>query len=315
MKILVTGGCGYVGTQLVKKLLKLNCKVVVMDTMWFGDFLKPNKNLKKIKLDIRDINKISLKNIDTIIHLAAIANDPMSELDHSLSWDIGTLSTFNLLQLAKKSKVKNFLYASSGSVYGVKKERFVHEGLNLDPISLYNKTKMCSERVVLSFKEDLNVKIIRPATVCGYSPRMRFDVSVNALTSSAFLNKKITVQGGDQIRPNIHIDDLTDLYLYFLEKKTKGIIFNAGFENLTIKKIAKTVQKHVDSDIIFQKNVTDPRSYRLDSSKLLKTGFKPKKKVEDAIQELHEMFLNKKIKNNPSFYSIKWLKNNELFRK
>jgi nucleoside-diphosphate-sugar epimerase len=174
---------------------------------------------------------------------------------------------------------------------------------------------MCSERVVLSFKEELNVKIIRPATVCGYSPRMRFDVSVNALTSSAFLNKKIIVQGGDQIRPNIHIDDLTDLYLYFLEKKTKGIIFNAGFENLSIRKIAKTVQKHVKSDIIFQKNVTDPRSYRLDSSKLLKTGFKPKKKVEDAIQELHEMFLNKKIKNNPSFYSIKWLKNNELFKK
>ena len=146
MKILVTGGCGYVGTQLVKKLLKLNCKVVVMDTMWFGDFLKPNKNLKKIKLDIRDINKISLKNIDTIIHLAAIANDPMSELDHSLSWDIGTLSTFNLLQLAKKNKVKNFIYASSGSVYGVKKERFVHEDLNLDPISLYNKTKITTKK-------------------------------------------------------------------------------------------------------------------------------------------------------------------------
>tara|TARA_B100000989_G_scaffold294820_1_gene274635 strand:+ start:232 stop:1179 length:948 start_codon:yes stop_codon:yes gene_type:complete len=315
LKILVTGGCGYVGTQLVKKLLKLNCKVIVIDTMWFGDFLKPNKNLKKIKLDIRNTNKIPLKNIDTIIHLAAIANDPMSELDHSLSWDIGTLSTFNLLQLAKKYKVKNFIYASSGSVYGVKKEKFVHENLNLDPISLYNKTKMCSERIVLSFKNEMNVKIIRPATVCGYSPRMRFDVSVNALTSSAFLNKKIIVQGGDQIRPNIHIDDLTDLYLYFLEKKIKGIIYNAGFENLSIKKIAKTVQKHVNSEIIFQKTILDPRSYRLDSSKLLKTGFKPKKKVEDAIQELHEMFLNKKIKNNASFYSIKWLKNNELFKK
>ncbi len=315
MKILVTGGCGYVGTQLVKKLLNFNCKVVVVDTMWFGDFLKPNKNLKKIKLDIRDINKISLKGIDTIIHLASIANDPMSELDHSLSWDIGTLSTFNLLQLAKKSKVKNFIYASSGSVYGVKKERFVHENLNLDPISLYNKTKMCSERIILSFKKEFNVKIIRPATVCGYSPRMRFDVSVNALTSSAFLNKKIIVQGGDQIRPNIHIDDLTDLYLYFIEKKTNGIIFNAGFENLSIKKIAKTVHKHIPSEIIFQKNITDPRSYRLDSSKLLKTGFKPKKKVEDAIHELHEMFLKKEIKNNPSFYSIKWLKKNELFKK
>ena len=315
MKILVTGGCGYTGTRLVEKLLKLDCKVLVLDTMWFGDFLKPNKNLKKIKLDIRNLNKISLKNIDTIIHLAAIANDPMSELDHSLSWEIGTLSTFNLLQLAKKSKVKNFIYASSGSVYGIKKERFVHENLNLDPISLYNKTKMCSERIVLSFQKDMNVKIIRPATVCGYSPRMRFDVSVNALTSSAFLNKKIIVQGGSQIRPNIHIEDLTDLYLFFLEKKTKGIIFNAGFENLSIKQIAKMVQKNIPSEIIFQKNVNDPRSYRLDSSKLIKTGFKPKKRVEDAIKELHEMFLKKKIKNNPKFYSIKWLKNNELFKK
>ena len=144
---------------------------------------------------------------------------------------------------------------------------------------------------------------------------MRLDLTVNMLTFQALKKKEITVFGGKQKRPNIHIDDLTDLYLYFIEKKTNGIIFNAGFENLSIKKIAKTVHKHIPSEIIFQKNITDPRSYRLDSSKLLKTGFKPKKKVEDAIHELHEMFLKKEIKNNPSFYSIKWLKKNELFKK
>ncbi len=315
MKILVTGGCGYVGTILVQKLLKLKCKVTVLDTKWFGDFLKPHKNLKKIKYDIRNIKNYSFKNYDTIIHLASIANDPMSELDHSLSWDVGTLSTFNILQQARKDKVKNFIYASSGSVYGVKKEKFVHEKLKLEPISLYNKTKMCSERIILSFKNDMNIKIIRPATVCGYSPRMRFDLSVNALTSSAFFKKRITVHGGSQIRPNIHIEDLSDLYIYILEKKTNGIIFNAGFENLSIKKIAQTVQKFIDSEIVFQKNTNDPRSYRLDSSKLLSTGFKPKKKVSNAIAELHQMFLEKKIKNNPSFYSIKWLKKNELFKK
>ena len=166
--------------------------------------------------------------------MANIANDPAVELNPTLSWEVNVLAGQQLIDKAVKSGVSQFIFASSGSVYGIKKERFVHEDLNLDPISLYNKTKMCSERVVLSFKEELNVKVIRPATVCGYSPRMRFDVSVNALTSSAFLNKKIIVQGGDQIRPNIHIDDITDIYLHFIDYPKHTGVFNAGFENITV---------------------------------------------------------------------------------
>lgn len=308
MKILVTGGCGYVGTVLIKKLLKKNYKVISVDTKWFGDYLPKHKNLKNMKKNILDINEKDLKNVDIIIHLASIANDPMSLLDKNLSWEVSCLGTYNLMRYAKKNKVKKVIYASSSSVYGIKKEKKVSENLLLRPISLYNKAKMITEKVVESFKDNIDYVIIRPATVCGFSPRMRYDVTVNALTLSALINKKIVVNGGNQIRPNIHIDDMVDLYLFLIEnKKIKNETFNAGFENLSINKIAKLVAKKTKTKIFKNKNF-DPRSYRVDSNKLLKTGFSPKKNISNAIDELIFKFNENNLKIEPNFFSVKWLK-------
>ncbi len=314
MKILVTGGCGYTGSVLIPKLLKLGHKVICIDTMWFGNFLEKNKNLSIYKNDIRNIDKINFKGVNTIIHLASIANDPMSELDKNLSWETSSLATMQLIEKAIKNGVKRIIYASSGSVYGIKKEMRVTEDLFLKPISLYNKVKMITERVLLSYKNKINIYIVRPATVCGFSKRMRFDVTVNALSYSALKNKIINVNGGSQIRPNIHIDDLTDLYIFFLKKSKKFCgIYNAGFENLSILNIAKKVQKEIPCKIKVIKKNFDPRSYRLDSSKLLKIGFKPKYGIINAIKEIKLKFNKKQIKNNPKFYSILWLK--ELINK
>lgn len=308
MRILVTGGCGYVGTVLIKKLLKKNYKVISVDTKWFGDYLPKHKNLKNMKKNILDINEKDLKNVDIIIHLASIANDPMSLLDKNLSWEVSCLGTYNLMRYAKKNNVKKVIYASSSSVYGIKKEKKVSESLLLRPISLYNKAKMITEKVVESFKDNIDYVIIRPATVCGFSPRMRYDVTVNALTLSALINKKIVVNGGSQIRPNIHIDDMVDLYLFLIEnKKIKNETFNAGFENLSINKIAKLVAKKTKTKIFKNKNF-DPRSYRVDSNKLLKTGFSPKKNISNAIDELIFKFNENNLKIEPNFFSVKWLK-------
>ena len=308
MHILVTGGCGYIGSVLIPKLLNEEHYVTSVDTKWFGDFLPKHKKLLNIKMDIRNIEKLSIKGVDSIIHLASIASDPMAELDKNLSWENSALSTFILMNHAIKNGVKRIIYASSGSVYGIKKEKNVTEELSLKPISLYNQVKMITERVILSYS-NIEKFIIRPATVCGYSPRMRFDLTVNALTFSALNNKLIKVFGGNQIRPNIHIEDMTDLYLFLLKTdKSRCGIYNAGFENKSVISIAKQVSKNIDSKIkILNKNI-DPRSYKLDSTKLKNLGFKSKKNIDDAINELKYMYMKKKITNNPRFYSVKWLK-------
>tara|TARA_B100001093_G_scaffold478237_1_gene506211 strand:- start:4093 stop:5037 length:945 start_codon:yes stop_codon:yes gene_type:complete len=310
MKILVTGGCGYIGTVLIKKLLKLGHKVISVDKQWFGNYLPKNKNLTNLKLDIKDIQKISLKGVNTIIHLSSISNDPMAEIDKNLSWETSVLGSEILTRHAIKSKVKRIIYASSGSVYGIKKEKKVNESLSLKPISLYNKVKMCTERLILSYNRSIEVFILRPATVCGFSPRMRLDVAVNALTFGALKNKTIKVFGGSQIRPNIHIDDMVDAYIFFLKskKKLQGI-YNLGFENKSILSIAKLIKSKIKSNINIYKNSNDPRSYRLSSSKILKVGFRPKKTVSDAIVELKNLFDEGVFKDNKKFHSLKWLKN------
>ena len=310
MKILVTGGNGYVGNKLVPALLKKKHYVYSLDLNLFGDFLPKHKNLIKIKADVRNINKLKLKNIECIIHLASISNDPMAEIDKNLSWETSALGTMELMNFALKNKIKRIIYASSGSVYGIKKDRSVTENLSLKPISLYNKVKMITERVILSYQKNIDIFIVRPATVCGFSKRMRFDVSVNALTFSALKSNKIFVNGGKQIRPNIHIDDMVDLYLFLLKanKKFAGV-YNAGFENLSILNLAKKIQKIIPSKIVILKKNFDPRSYRINSDKLLKIGFKPKRSVEDAIFDMNNKFKSKELKDNPRFHSIRWLKN------
>ena len=308
MKILITGACGYQGTKLIPLLLSKKHKVTAIDTQWFGNKLKKNKNLNNYKKNILDIKKNDLKEIDVIIHLASIANDPMGDLNKNLTWEVSCLGTMQLLELAVKNKVKKFIYASSASVYGVKKEKKVIETLSLKPISTYNKAKMIAEKTILSYSNKIDVTIVRPATVCGVSPRMRFDLSVNMMAYQAIKNKKMTVFGGQQTRPNIHIDDLLDLYQFFLKKNKKfNGIFNAGFENLKIIEIAKKVKKIIPAEIKIFKNNIDIRDYRLDSSKLLSLGFKPKKNVGDAIREIKEHYGKNINKVDKSCFSIEWL--------
>ena len=277
-KILITGGSGYKGCVLIPKLLDNNFSVINIDKNLFGKNLINHKYVKNYNLDVLDVDKINLKNVYACIHLASIANDPMADLNQSLSWETSALGTKVLVDHLIKNKVNKIIYASSGSVYGIKNEKKVTEDLPLNPISTYNKVKMVTERLLISYKDKINVIIIRPATVCGLSKRMRLDVSVNALTFQALKNKVITVFGGKQKRPNIHIDDITDLYLFFLKKKIKFGIFNAGFENLSILNIAKKIKKEIPSKIKIIKNSNDPRSYNLDATRLLEIGFKPKKK-------------------------------------
>ena len=307
-KILVTGGSGYQGVKLIKILINKGFSVINVDNNLFGNYFIKNKNIKNYQLDINQIYKVDLKNVYACIHLASIANDPMVDLNQSFSWETSALGTMVLMEQLKKYKVKKIIYASSGSVYGIKKEKKVTENLSLKPLSTYNKVKMVTERVILSYKKHLNVIILRPATVCGFSPRMRLDVTVNMLTFHALKNKKITVFGGKQKRPNIHIDDLLDAYIFFLTKNIKSDIFNIGFENLSIIDIAKKISKIIKSKIIIKKNSSDARSYNLDSSKLLKTGFRPKKKISDAIIELKDLYNKNILKDKPNFHSIKWLK-------
>lgn len=309
MKILVTGGCGYVGSVLLPKLINDGHKIINFDTRWFGNYLPKHKNLINIKSNISNIDKYQFKNIDACIHLASIANDPMAELDKNLSWETSALNSYKLLEYLKKNRIKRIIYASSGSVYGISKDPKVTEKTALKPISLYNKVKMVTERLILSYSDSIDVFIVRPATVCGYSPRMRLDVSVNILTFSALKNKIIKVFGGSQIRPNIHIDDMCEVYRFLLKTSKKNVgIYNAGFENKSILNIAKLVQNKIPSKINIIKDKNDPRSYRLNSSKIVKIGFKPKKKIENAIDEISEMYNKKILKNQQNSYSLKWLK-------
>ncbi|MDO8788032.1 MAG: SDR family oxidoreductase [Sulfuritalea sp.] len=311
MKILVTGGCGYKGHVLVPKLLNRGYEVVALDIMWFGNYLQPHPKLTIITGDVRDIDSIDLDGFDGIIHLASIANDPCGDLDPKLTWEVSALATMQLADKARRKGVKRFIYASSGSVYGIKDEPQVTEDLELKPISEYNKTKMVAERVLLSYSDDMFVQIIRPATVCGYSPRMRLDVSVNMLTMQALSRGKITVFGGMQTRPNIHIDDITDIYLHLIDHPEVTGIYNAGFENISILDIARLVTKHVPVEIVVTES-NDPRSYRVNSDKLLATGFKPKKGVEDAIREIIEKYRAGNLKDEDRFYNLRWMQKTVL---
>ena len=312
MNILVTGACGYKGTVLVPKLLAAGHQVTALDIMWFGNHLPEHPNLTVIEHDVRDVDGIDLTAIEAIIHLASVANDPCGDLDPKLTWEISCLATMQLADKAAKSDVKQFIYASSGSVYGVKEEPEVTEDLPLTPISEYNKTKMVAERVLLSYADKMAVQIVRPATVCGLSDRMRLDVSVNLLTMAALKNQKITVFGGKQARPNIHMQDITDLYLFMLDnpEKTQGV-FNAGFENITIMEIAERVKAKMDSmGLACDIEVTpsnDPRSYRVNSDKLMATGFTPKYTVADAINEIIDAYQAGNLVAKDEFHNLKWM--------
>jgi len=313
--ILITGGGGYIGTNLTAELLNRGYNITVLDTFWFGNYLKKHKNLKILKKDIRDIVKKDLNSIECIMHLASIANDPAAELNARLTWDVNVLATYKLINLAINHKVKKFIFASSGSVYGIKKEKKVTEDLSLEPVSEYNKSKMIGESVLLNYKDKIDLTILRPATVCGYSPAMRLDVAINALTFGALQNNLITVFGGKQIRPNLTMHDMINAYKFSLKRRFRKnrpidkIIFNLGFENLSIINMAKRIQKilKLNSKILI-KSSNDPRSYRQNSDRIIKEGFNPQKKIGDAILEIKQQFKKKKISRKDNFYRINTLK-------
>ena len=311
VNIFVTGACGYKGTVLVPKLLAAGHRVTAFDIMWFGNFLSPHPNLTVVQGDIREADKLDLKGFDAIIHLSSVANDPCSDLDPLLTWEISCLATMRLADQAVRQGVPHFIYASSGSVYGLKDEDQVTEDLELIPLSEYNKTKMVGERVLLSYSDRMVVQIIRPATVCGLSPRMRLDVAVNLLTMQALTKGEITVLGGEQTRPNIHMDDITDLYCFLLNRPDVTGVYNAGFENISILDIAKMATRHANARITIKPS-NDPRSYRVNSDKLLATGFKPKKTVEDAIVEICKAFHEGSLKDEARFHNLRWMQETVL---
>ena len=309
--ILVTGGAGYVGSLLVPQLLDAGYKVTAYDIMYFGDdFLpKKNPNLKIVKGDIRDTPKLgeTLKGIDAVISLACISNDASFELDEKLSTSINLDAFEPMVIAAKKAGVKRFIYASSSSVYGVSDAPDVTEDHPLVPLTLYNKYKgMCEPQLFAHQSPDFVCVAIRPATLCGYAPRQRLDLSVNILTNHAVNNSKIMVFGGSQKRPNLHVQDMCDVYQLLLTapaEKIAGQIFNAGFQNMSIMEIAQTAKRVVQElfrekgDIPIVTTPTDDlRSYHVNSDKIQRVlGFKPRFTVEDAIRDLCAAFKSGKL--------------------
>ncbi len=313
MKILVTGGCGYVGSVLVPNLASQGHELIVVDAQWFGNFLPEFKNVAVKRKHFSEITIEDLLGVESVIHLANVANDPSVELNPVLSWEVNVLHTTQLLNLCKKvSSIKSFLYASSGSVYGVKEEERVTEDLDLVPISAYNKTKMSAERVCLSYADDFDVYCIRPATVCGVSPRMRFDVVVNMFVMHAYRDRKITVLGGNQVRPNIHIQDMSRVYEHFLDNPgLPSGCYNAGFENISVMSIAETVANQFGVEIEIKPS-NDPRSYRQDSSKLISTGYTQSKTVADAIDEIAVKLESGNIRDDDRWYTVRWMTANNI---
>ena len=318
--VLVTGGAGYVGAVLVPKLLDAGYKVKVLDLYIYGDHVldsvKDNPNLKEIKGDIRNRGLLEeeIPGCDAVIHLACISNDPSYELNPDLGKSINYDAFVDLVEVSKEAGVGRFIYASSSSVYGIKNESEVTEDLSLEPLTDYSKYKALCEKVLLNAAtKNFAVTIIRPSTVCGYSPRLRLDLTVNILTSHAINKGKITVFGGEQKRPNLHIEDMTELYLFLLKQPVEKIhkrIYNVGYENYKVGEIAQIVKKALGGSIpIVTTPSNDNRSYHVSSKKIKEElGFEAKHTIEEAILDLKTAFESGKVPDSMDdirYYNIK----------
>jgi nucleoside-diphosphate-sugar epimerase len=297
--ILVTGGAGYVGAMLVPKLLAQGYRVIVIDLFIYGtDVLPDHPQLTCVKGDIRnqDLLRKVIPGCDAVIHLACISNDPSYELDPVLGKSINYDAFIPLVDIAKASSVRRFIYASSSSVYGIKAESEVTEDLPLEPLTDYSKYKaLCEKYLNNAADSNFTVATLRPSTVCGYSPRQRLDLTVNIFTNQAVNNGKLTVFGGKQMRPNLHIDDMTNAYLFFLEQPDQKIqkkIYNVGYENYTVGDIAAMVRDIIDRTLPIETTPSnDARSYHVSAKKLKEElGFRPKRSVQDAISDLKKAF-------------------------
>ena len=305
--IFVTGGGGYVGAVLVPRLLKEGYRVTVLDLMIYGeDVLPTHPRLIVVKGDIR--NQTLLKEIipghDALIHLACISNDPSFELNPDLGKSINMDAFRPLVVISRRLGVARFIYASSSSVYGIKEEKDVHEGMSLEPLTDYSRYKADCERVLLELEAPGFTGVtIRPATVCGYSPRQRLDVVVNILTNLAYHKREITVFGGEQLRPNIHIADMVEAYLVLLtapSDKIAGQIFNAGYENQPVVELAQTVKEVVGNDVRLVTTATDDnRSYHISSKRIREQlGFTATHSIRDAAADLVQAFKNNLLPNS-----------------
>lgn len=323
-KIFITGGAGYVGAVLVPYLLENSYGVTVLDLMIYGDDVLPNHpNLNAVKGDIRDqaLLKKLIPGHEAVIHLACISNDPSFELNPDLGKSINLDAFRPLVEISKSSNVERFIYASSSSVYGIKDEPNVHEEMELEPLTDYSQFKADCEKILAEYQsDDFTTVTIRPATVCGYSPRQRLDVVVNILTNLAYHKREISVFGGDQLRPNIHIADMVEAYMVLLNadnEKIAGKIFNAGYENQPVKKIAETVKNVVGDNV---KLITTPsddnRSYHISSQKIKdELGFETTHTIRDAVEDLCAAFDKGLLPNSlddEMYFNIKRMQNVEL---
>jgi nucleoside-diphosphate-sugar epimerase len=320
-KILLIGGAGYAGVRLVPALLR-NYDVKVLDTFWYGKDvftkLHCDKGLEIVVGDIRQNKLIEnhLRDIDIVIHLACISNDPSFDLDPTLGMSINLKSFEPIVKLSKNAGVRHFVYASSSSVYGIKSEEKVTEDLSLEPLTDYSRFKAeCEEVLLENTTNNFIGTVLRPATLCGYSERQRFDLVVNILTNHALNKGKIRINGGEQFRPNLHIEDMVDAYVTVIKQpieKVKNQIFNVGGPNLTIKEIAEIVSTVTGVTQMEYHETNDPRSYRVDSTKIERMiGFKPKRNVNDAVQDLTKAFelgLYYRPLDNPFYFNINRMK-------
>ncbi len=314
--VYVTGGAGYVGAVLVPKLLNAGYRVRVLDLFMYGDVLPKHDRLEQIKGDLRDaaLLRKTIPGSDAVIHLACISNDPSFELNPGLGKSINFDAFEPLVVTARDAGVKRFIYASSSSVYGVKDEEEVTEALSLEPLTDYSRYKAMCEIVLGRYQSPTFTTVtIRPATVCGYSPRLRLDLSVNILTNHAINKGKITVFGGEQQRPNLHIEDMTDLYLKLLaapDAQIAGKLWNAGYQNLKLREIADLVKRVVGKNVaIVTEPTNDNRSYRVSSAKIAREfGFTTQHTVEDAVRDLKAAFDAGKVPNpltDARYFNIK----------
>ena len=316
-KIFITGGGGYVGCALTDYLIQKGYFVTAYDLFIYGkDVFESKKNLNVIEGDIRNTSLLesSIRGHDIVIHLACISNDPSFKLNPDLGKSINLDAFEPLVKISKNEGVKRFIYASSSSVYGIKEEKNVHEDMKLEPITDYSKFKMVCEKILNNYKSETFVTTtVRPATVCGYSKRQRLDVIVNILSNIGFHNREITIFGGDQLRPNIHLKDMLRAYEAILEAdvdKVNGEIFNAGWENKSVKDIALTVKNILGEDIkLIVTPTNDNRSYHISSEKIKKVlNFSTKFTIEDAVKDMKNAFIKQKLDdplNNPNYFNIK----------
>jgi nucleoside-diphosphate-sugar epimerase len=297
--VFITGGAGYVGAMLVPRLLQEGHRVTVLDLMIYGeDVLPKNPALTVIKGDIRNqaLLKSSIRGHDVVIHLACISNDPSFELNPELGRSINLDPFRPMVEISKNAGVKRFFYASSSSVYGIKDEPNVHEDMSLEPLTDYSVFKINCEQILSEYQSDeFTTTIIRPATVCGYSPRQRLDVVVNILTNLAYHKREISVFGGAQLRPNIHIADMVEIYVVLLnapKEKIAGEIFNGGYENHTVLQLAETVRDVIGEDVVLKTTPTDDnRSYHVSSKKIAdRLGFKASHTIKDAVSDIKNAF-------------------------